>query len=497
MTLTIAPTTDPSRHTFTLIYSGSFGKQERNYTLITQDASAGKYTIDEHNGIQIPATLAHNTLHSHFVVQGNRITTRYALTPDNKLSFELITYDDTSAQTTGGKTGAGGKDPIPQVLTLSPQSVQSALLTRTTSTSPATQPTPTGRAALPASPLTWLKLPTEPYRGKQDDIFFVNPSLGWYVNGAGKIFRTTNGGDTWQQLIEQKGTFFRCIAFVDKNIGIAGNIGPDYFPNVTDKVPLYRTTDGGVTWSPITTIAPDPTATSPTDKPLVGLCAIQVLRIPFVNAGNLDHKTRIVAVGRVGGPAAFIYSDDLGLTWNRLPLPDNCAMAFDVHFFDASHGLIASATSTDVASAHANILLTSDGGQTWTEAYRSSRPFELTWKISFPTRDTGYITLQSYNPDPAAADRFVLKSTDGGKSWSELPLVKDHTVRQFGIAFLDELHGFVGAMPGGFETTDGGQTWLATSFGNAVNKIRIVKDDQTTHLYTIGVSVHRLTLPTR
>jgi hypothetical protein len=40
---------------------------------------------------------------------------------------------------------------------------------------------------------TWSKLPTEPYRGKQDDIFFLTPELGWYVNGSGKIYKTTDG----------------------------------------------------------------------------------------------------------------------------------------------------------------------------------------------------------------------------------------------------------------------------------------------------------------
>ena len=34
----------------------------------------------------------------------------------------------------------------------------------------------------------WTKLPTEPYPGKQDDIFFVNERTGWYGNGAGKVF---------------------------------------------------------------------------------------------------------------------------------------------------------------------------------------------------------------------------------------------------------------------------------------------------------------------
>lgn len=347
-----------------------------------------------------------------------------------------------------------------------------------------TAPAPaTGRAALPASPTVWTKHTTEPYRGKQDDIFFINPTTGWYVNGGGKIFKTTDAGQTWAMQVEKKGTYFRCIALIDEKTGFAGNIGPGYFPGVTDDVPLYRTDDGGATWNAVTTIE---------GPPIVGLCALEVVKVPFINAGNLDHKTRIVGVGRVGGPVAGIVSDDLGKTWQRMTLPESCAMAFDVHFFDEKHGVVAGASSADVQESTPLILTTHDGGKTWTETYRGTRPFELTWKISFPTRQTGYVTIQSYNPDKAASQRFIAKTTDGGKTWSELPLVDDHAVRQFGVAFIDENHGWVGAMPGGFETTDGGKTWMRAEFGNAVNKIRVLKTDDVTWLHAVGVNVHSL-----
>jgi hypothetical protein len=133
-------------------------------------------------------------------------------------------------------------------------------------------------------------------------------------------------------------------------------------------------------------------------------------------------------------------------------------------------------------------------GATWTRAWEGSRPFELTWKISFPTRQVGYVTIQSYNPDKSASARFVAKTTDGGKTWSEIPLVDDHAVRQFGVAFLDENTGWVGAMPGGFETRDGGQTWTRVQMGNAVNTIRVMKDEAGKPVgYAIGVDVYKLT----
>ncbi len=334
---------------------------------------------------------------------------------------------------------------------------------------------------------TWGKLTTESYPGKQDDIFFVNSSLGFYGNGAGKIFHTTDGGDTWQKVFEQKGTFVRCLAFADEQHGVMGNIGPGYFPGVTDANPLYRTEDGGATWSPVTNIE---------GEPIVGLCAFDIVQVPFVNAGNLDHRPRIIGVGRVGGPTAYIWSDDLGKTWKQGNIPRVGAMAFDVKFLDDKHGFIASATHADVSQSYGLILATDDGGATWREVYRSARPFELTWKLSFPTRDVGYCTVQSYDPSPAASARFVAKTIDGGKTWSEVPLIDDHGVREFGVAFLDENIGWVGAVPQGFGTTDGGKTWSKVAFGNAVNKIRLIRSDAGVTGYAIGPEVHRLQVPT-
>jgi photosystem II stability/assembly factor-like uncharacterized protein len=208
----------------------------------------------------------------------------------------------------------------------------------------------------------------------------------------------------------------------------------------------------------------------------------------------LDTRVHIHAVGRVGGPTTFLTSDDLGVTWKQRSLAP-AAMAFDVHFFDSTHGIVAAATDGNVAASHALILTTADGGNTWTKAYESTRPYELTWKISFPDRKTGYVTIQSYNPEPAANARFVAKTTDGGATWTELPLCTDAKVRQFGIAFATPDMGWVGAMPKGFFTRDGGKTWSEASMGNAVNKIRLLRSDTSLIGYAIGTQIHKLNLP--
>lgn len=344
----------------------------------------------------------------------------------------------------------------------------------------------TRASAREAAPLgVWRKLPTEPFRGKQDDVVFVDRTTGWYGNGAGKLFKTVDGGETWTSMLDRPGLFVRALGFVDASTGFLGNIGPGYFPNVTDATPLYRTRDGGATWTPVVIEGP----------PMTGVCAIDVLRRPFVNAGVLDHRVAIRAAGRVGGPAFLAESLDGGETWVSRDMGSRTAMIFDVKFVTERVGFIAGASSADVQSAVPVILRTEDGGRTWSEVFRGGRPFELTWKISFPTPDVGYVTLQSYDPDTTKSRRHFAKSTDGGRTWSELPLIDSHPFRAFGVGFLDERRGWIGGSTGGLETVDGGATWRPVEMGRAVNKIRILRDERGVRAVAIGVDMHVLDLP--
>ena len=321
MELRIAPTEKRDLFQWTIIYEGAQGRSERLYTLVAKDLDNGRFVIDENNGILLDATLIGDTFSEHFVVNSQRIwtTTRLLQTSSGReIHFELSSADESQANKSGGKNGT------PEVSSLRLGNQQRAIL----------KPVESNDASKPEindKLVSWKKLETEAYRGKQDDIYFLNERLGWYVNGAGKIFKTTDAGATWAMQLHKPGTFFRCIAFVDEMRGFAGNIGPGYFPNVTDDAPLYET-----------------------------------------------------------------------------------------------------------------------------------------------------------------SERFVAKTTDGGKTWSEMPLVSDHKVREFGVGFLDAKTGWVGAVPNGFETNDGGATWKAVDMGDAVNKIQILETDSGHVGYAIGISVHRM-----
>jgi photosystem II stability/assembly factor-like uncharacterized protein len=329
----------------------------------------------------------------------------------------------------------------------------------------------------------WRQLPTVPYPGKQDDISFISPDTGWYGNGAGKLYRTTDGGETWTQVWDQPGTFIRALGFVDAQNGFLGNVGTNYYPNVTDTRPLYRTHDGGLTWTPVE---------ANNIGIVAGICGIDIVHEQRIFQGETRDVTIIHAAGRVGGPATMLRSLDGGEIWQVLDLRTRAGMILDVKFFDAMNGLVCAASASDLTEANALILRTSDGGATWQEAYRSARPFENCWKMHFPNRSVGYATVQNYAEGASA--RVIVKTVDGGQTWRELPLVDNAQVREFGIGFVDENCGWVGTTAGGFETRDGGLSWAPVEMGRAVNKIRIVRDGARVRAFAIGVNVCRLDL---
>jgi photosystem II stability/assembly factor-like uncharacterized protein len=307
----------------------------------------------------------------------------------------------------------------------------------------------------------WAKLATAPtIKGKQDDLFFVTPSLGWSVNGEGHIFRTEDGGGTWTTLVDKPGTFFRSILMLSESRGFAGNIGPDYFPGVTDREPLYETSDRGNTWTPVKTV----TGPAPT-----GICNMQ----------RLDEK-RLFAVGRVGGPSFFLSSTDAGATWKSKDLSADLKMLIDVRFRSEADGIIVGMN----ASERCAILRTKDGGATWKPSF-VSQSGALCWKISFPSEKVGYVSIQGDTTGTFA------KTTDGGDTWVEKPLVAG-PFTGLGAGFITEKMGWIASREKAYRTLDGGETWeVDPSLGRAINRFRFV-DKRTA--YAIGTAVYKLTV---
>ena len=347
-------------------------------------------------------------------------------------------------------------------------------------------------AGCAAPPAAWERLETEPAQDRQDDISLIDPETGWYVNSLGKIFRTTNGGRSWTELLHKKGTYWRTILFLDERRGFAGNLGPgaiegfrsvmtsEEFENLNNEVHIddptliYETADGGETWTPAPGVPPGPG----------GICSMSSLAEP-------GRPRLVFAGGRVTGPAR-LHRWTEGKGWDAIDLPKACGMVLDVRFTDSRTGIVCAATDADPALSRASVLRTEDGGRTWTETYRSARAGESVWKCSFPTKDVGYATIRSFIPDKTATRRFVLKTVDGGRTWRELPLVDDYFSRPQAVAFLTARRGWVGTTARGFETQDGGETWTPVNLGRSINRIRILESPEGGYvMYAIGQDLYK------
>lgn len=132
MGITVAPLLnsdgkDTELYSWTIVYDGDQGFQERKYLLKPVDKAKNLWEIDERNGIVLPCSWINQTLAGGFTVPGNTITTTDRLqgvgAPDERIVSEMIAYPTSKNGTTGPK-GAQA------VITYQASSIQRAELKR-------------------------------------------------------------------------------------------------------------------------------------------------------------------------------------------------------------------------------------------------------------------------------------------------------------------------------------------------------------------------------
>jgi photosystem II stability/assembly factor-like uncharacterized protein len=325
--------------------------------------------------------------------------------------------------------------------------------------------------------LKWRRLPTAPFlsSSRHDDSWFINERVGWIVNGIGQVWKTTDGGGTWMLQLEKNQptsrVYFRAVTFADSMRGWACNLGTEEFGGATDTNIIYQTTNSGATWFANNNFAPQ--------KPR-GICGIQAV-----------GDSCVYGVGRVRGPARFIRSTDRGTTWEVRDMSAFVMGLLDVYFWTRDSGIIVGHTGPLNESSSGRILFTSDRGTTWRTQFTSSRIGEWCWKINFPSRTVGYVSLQRNSGAPT----YFLKTTDGGFTWTEKLLSTGNYYVQ-GIGFATENIGWVGGNTSQptWKTTNGGDTWFPDTFGVRVNRFRMLNDSIG---YATGQTVYKYskTLP--
>jgi hypothetical protein len=131
--------------------------------------------------------------------------------------------------------------------------------------------------------------------------------------------------------------------------------------------------------------------------------------------------------------------------------------------------LVAGNLHSEAVTLYSVLYASDDSGRTWTEAFPRARGAALD-RMQFIDATTGWISGEQLFPIPQ--NPFLLVTTDGGKTWTERPIHKESAEDRFGVvqqfSFSDKDTGTLivdraqsgdGQRYALFESRTGGESW--------------------------------------
>jgi photosystem II stability/assembly factor-like uncharacterized protein len=256
------------------------------------------------------------------------------------------------------------------------------------------------------------------------DIFFLDGKHGWASGGRGQdhpvLYRTEDGGDTWTELPDAPGIYKLFFLSPSEGWALVGD-----WPRIDAiRLSLYRTTDGGKTWSRLSTIVP-PTPGHSDD--ITDFLFTDSEHGWFVGEGGMGIgiALRTTDGGRSVHPVQ-------GLSGN-----------------EALNGLFALGKRRLWAFGSGRIFASEDGGRTWHSQFDNS----------FVGLNSGAVAENGNGWAVGGTGAVVLTTNDFGEHWVA-SLQSDPVGWLESISFWDEQHGCaVGWSTVLYCTEDGGETW--------------------------------------
>jgi len=256
-----------------------------------------------------------------------------------------------------------------------------------------------------------------PFRGGRVDAVTGVPGepLVYYFGGTGGgVFKTTDGGHTWHPITDGQIDFGSigsiAVADSDHNVIYVGTGESAIRGNASHGDGVYKSTDAGQTWKHV----------GLEDTQQIGQIRIDP------HDPNLVY---VAAMGHMAGPNAdrgVFRSKDGGKTWQKVLFKSDKAGAVDLAM-DATNPRVLYASFWQVVrkpwdfesgGEDSGIWKTTDGGDTWTD---------LTHNPGMPKGVLGRIGLAVSPVDPErvwalieAQDGGIYRSDDAGKTWTKL-----------------------------------------------------------------------------
>jgi photosystem II stability/assembly factor-like uncharacterized protein len=295
------------------------------------------------------------------------------------------------------------------------------------------------------------------------DISFVTGYKGYAINEEG-IYKTTDGGITWSFKDPGATRALVCVCFPVMDTGFIGTGGGK----------IIRTTDAGNSWSIVLYVPGQDIVSVSFANGLTGFAiALDDINDTYVYRTEdggaswqlmkhfpgqyLDMYLMNDSALWISGTTRVARTSDKGLTWEDF-LTDKWIRS--PAFRNSLTGYAVGQFNGGFCPHLPGIFKTEDGGSTWQEISHVTSVGSATFLDNdFPTSLTGY-TVGRYYKNYTETGGIICKTQNGGAHWDTL-VTTPHVLNA--CLFLNDTLGFVCGNNGEFfKTTDGGSTWLAT-----------------------------------
>jgi photosystem II stability/assembly factor-like uncharacterized protein len=272
---------------------------------------------------------------------------------------------------------------------------------------------------------SWERMGDLPFSADEEvatDVAFPESDVGVVTSSAG-VYRTADGGTTWT-LVAPRRDGLDAVTFADRITGYAVGLGV-----------VLKSIDAGRSWSPA----------SPLTRALVPPSALDCV-----------EDDRCIATARSGD--RVIRTEDGGGSWKLSPV--GAGSALTAAFGSATHAL--------AGGAGGALAVSDDSGATW-------KPVAEALAGSFT-----HLAGRSGSLAFALGARGALaRTTDGGLSWRYLsaPSAED----LLDVSFADATTGYaLDAIGSLFRTADGGESWTLLQAGgtNQAQALHVLDPDR-------------------
>lgn len=269
-------------------------------------------------------------------------------------------------------------------------------------------------------------------------ISFSGSGAGWSVGTAGCLLETGDLGATWASRSKGASGDLSSVFFIDPERGWAIASGT-----------LYRTTDGGGTW----TANPAPVL----DDPRLANFSFTSLQFADADTGLLTGSYVIQSQVAFEMASVVLRTTDGGTTWNTARRQE-FEYILDLQMLDADTGFaLAAVVDLTTGNIQSKCLSTTDGGLAWT-AREGRIAASVLYSLDFTDSKTGWAAGES---------GMIYRTLDGGLTWKGFRTGLSNIFFQE-VDFADSRRGWAAGANGLIVATEnGGEKWTRLNTGTA------------------------------